>query len=96
MSSKKIKVKDRNALVVTPSGLEKPATPTKFRVVLCRAGLDPKAYEVPIGTTVGDLLEEVGAKVVNHILTIGRRRVTVNEELTPESVLFVVPQPKNV
>lgn len=74
-----------------PAGQE----PDKFKVVLCRAGMDPKLYEVPPGTTVGDVLREAQTTAEKNILTINRDRVTVERELRPGEVIFVVPVPKN-
>jgi len=77
-----------------------PANPTggsveKDRVVLVRPGVDPKAYNVPKGTTVAELLEHAGATMRNQILNIGEDKVEGSRVLRDGEFLFVVPQPKN-
>jgi sulfur carrier protein ThiS len=78
-----------------PNPNQQLTNPQKSKVVLCRAGLEPKLYEVPQGTTVGDLLREAGTQINNNILTINRDRVTDQRVLANGEFLFVVPAPKN-
>jgi hypothetical protein len=69
----------------------------KFRVVLVRAGVDPKAYAVPEGleTTIGALAETAKASLTNQIITVGAKRVDEKYVVKPGDVIFLVPQPKN-
>ncbi len=69
--------------------------PGHYKVVLVRAGVEPAAYYIPRGQTVGELLEHAGTNQTNKILTIGENRVRADRVLNAGEVLFVVPQPKN-
>jgi NADH:ubiquinone oxidoreductase subunit F (NADH-binding) len=67
----------------------------KIKVILARAGVTPKAYELPLGTTLRDLLEHSGARIENQILTISSEKVGPERVLANGEIIFVVPQPKN-
>lgn len=69
----------------------------KHKVVLVRAGMDPKAYKVPLGTTWGQVFEAAGASTQNQIVTIGREKVSDFDErfVRNGEVCFLVPRPKN-
>lgn len=67
----------------------------KIQVVLVRAGVQPKGYKVPLGTTVGQLLTHAQATVTNQTLRIGESEVNESHVLQNGDALFVVPKPKN-
>lgn len=67
----------------------------KFMVIFVRAGVAPKKYFVPGGTTVGDVVREAQATVENQDFMVGETKVDQTFVLQPNSVLFAVPRPKN-
>lgn len=67
----------------------------KFQVILVRPGIGGKKYHVPPGTTVDDLLKAAEADAANGDLMIGDQKVGKEHVLSPNTLLFVVPKPKN-
>jgi hypothetical protein len=67
----------------------------KHMVVLVRPGVGAKKYFVPQGSTVADLLEAANASSSGQDLMIGQDKVESDRVLGENTVLFVVPRPKN-
>lgn len=67
----------------------------KHMVVLVRPGVGAKKYFVPQGSTVADLLEAADASSDGQDLMVGQDKVNPDRVLGENTVLFVVPRPKN-
>lgn len=80
----------------TESNLPTPSTPAEtFKVVIAAAGADARAFDVPKGTSVGDLCRKANINLDRQILTIGREKVGPERHFNKGEILFVVPVPKN-
>lgn len=67
----------------------------KFTVVLARPGVGAKKYYVPEGTTMKGLLEAAGASLGESDIMIDNNKVSLDHVLQPQTVVFMVPKPKN-
>lgn len=84
-------------MALRPTSAQMPAAgdENKHMVVLVRPGVGAKKYFVPTGSTVADLLEAANASASGQDVMVGQDKVEQDHVLGPNTVLFVVPRPKN-